>query len=101
MEKIVKANPEWVNEYNRKVSGKHSIPYKPDKPIMIDKELNTKVAAAVMSLAYRCLQWEDGEIKGFDMQMMESLLPIILKPLTDATIHPKETPPAQQQESKP
>lgn len=49
----------------------------PEKPFGKTKD---PIQNAILTLAYRCLQWEDGEIKGFDMQMMESLLPIIMKP---------------------
>lgn len=36
---------------------------------------------SVANLAHKCIQFNDGEMQGFDMVMFESLLPIILKPV--------------------
>lgn len=36
---------------------------------------------SVANLAHKCIQFNDGEMQGFDMVMFESLLPIILKPI--------------------
>lgn len=36
---------------------------------------------AVANLAHKCIQFNDGEMQGFDMVMFEALLPIMLKPI--------------------
>jgi hypothetical protein len=42
-------------------------------------EARNVYADDLCKLAHRCLQREDGEIKGFDMKMFESLSEIIIK----------------------
>lgn len=41
---------------------------------------NKQLVDVIKTLVYRSLQWEDGEIKGWDEQMIESLTPILISP---------------------